>query len=122
MSRVRIGCSGWSYSSWKGTFYPERLPARSWFDYYAREFDTVEINATFYRLPKRDYVARWTEQAPDGFCFALKASRYLTHIKRLTDLGAGIERFYERIEPLIEGGLLGCVLWQLPENFHRDDR
>ena len=81
----------------------------------------MEVNATFYRLPKRDYVARWAEQAPEGFCFAVKASRYLTHIKRLTDLGAGIERFYERIEPLIEADRLGPVLWQLPENFHRDD-
>jgi uncharacterized protein YecE (DUF72 family) len=120
MPAVRVGCSGWSYNSWKGTFYPERLPSRSWFEYYAREFDTVEVNATFYRLPKREVVARWAEQAPDGFCFTVKSSSYLTHIKRLTDLGNGIERFYERIDPLVQAGCLGPVLWQLPENFHCD--
>jgi uncharacterized protein YecE (DUF72 family) len=73
-------------------------------------------------LPNRDAVAAWVEQTPTGFLFAVKASRYLTHIRRLQDLGDGIERFYERIAPLREAGRLGPVLWQLPENFHRDDR
>jgi uncharacterized protein YecE (DUF72 family) len=79
------------------------------------------VNATFYRLPLRSAVARWVEQTPPGFVFAIKASRYLTHIKRLSDLGPGLERFYERIEPLVRSPKLGPVLWQLPESFHRDD-
>ena len=81
----------------------------------------MEVNATFYRLPTRKAVAGWVEQSPEGFLFAVKGSRYLTHIKRLTDLGQGLERFYERIEPLVESPKLGPVLWQLPENFHRND-
>jgi uncharacterized protein YecE (DUF72 family) len=118
---VRIGCSGWNYRSWRESFYPEGLPARRWLEHYASVFDTVEVNTTFYRLPSRDAVARWVEQTPEGFVFALKASRYLTHIKRLTDMAAGVERYYERIEPLVESPKLGPIVWQLPPNFHRDD-
>ncbi|HEV2076175.1 MAG TPA: DUF72 domain-containing protein, partial [Thermoleophilaceae bacterium] len=73
------------------------------------------------RLASRDAVARWTEQTPDDFLFAAKASRFLTHMKRLTDMGQGVERFYERIEPLVDAGKLGPIVWQLPERFHRDD-
>ena len=90
------------------------MPARLWLQHYATLFDTVEVNTTFYRLPSRDAVANWAAQTPPDFLFAVKASRYLTHIKRLTDLGEGVERFYERIEPLIDAGKLGPVLWQLP--------
>jgi uncharacterized protein YecE (DUF72 family) len=118
---VRIGCSGWQYADWRGSFYPQGEPQRRWLELYAQRFDTVEVNNTFYRLPSRDAVAAWVTQTPDGFTFSVKASRYLTHIKRLTDLGDGIARFYERIEPLIEAGRLGPVLWQLPGNFRRDD-
>jgi uncharacterized protein YecE (DUF72 family) len=75
----------------------------------------------FYRLPSRDAVARWVEESPEGFVFALKASRYLTHMKRLTDMEGGVERYYERIEPLVESPKLGPIVWQLPPNFHRDD-
>jgi uncharacterized protein YecE (DUF72 family) len=101
--------------------YPDGLPQRRWLEHYASLFDTVEVNATFYRLPKRDTVAAWVEGTPAGFVFAVKASRYLTHIKRLRDLGGGLERFYARIEPLVGSPKLGPVLWQLPESFHRDD-
>jgi uncharacterized protein YecE (DUF72 family) len=119
---VRVGCSGWNYSHWRnGVFYPPRCPARLWLEYYARHFDTVEVNATFYRLPTRKAVAGWVEQSPDGFLFAVKASRYLTHVKRLTDLGRGVERFYASIQPLVESPKLGPVLWQLPATFRRDD-
>jgi uncharacterized protein YecE (DUF72 family) len=118
---VRIGCSGWNYRSWRETFYPEGLPARRWLEHYASVFDTVEVNTTFYRLPSRDAVARWVEQVPDGFVFALKASRYLTHIKRLTDMEEGVQRYYEHIEPLVESPKLGPIVWQLPPNFRRDD-
>ena len=121
MKPVRIGCSGWNYDDWRGGLYPAKEPKRRWLELYAERFDTVEVNTTFYRLPSRDAVAAWVGQTPDAFTFAVKASRYLTHIKRLRDLGQGIERFYERIEPLIEAGRLGPVLWQLPANFHRDD-
>jgi uncharacterized protein YecE (DUF72 family) len=117
---IRIGCSGWNYKSWKDEFYGG-LPARLWLSHYAEHFDTVEVNNTFYRLPLRSSVAAWVEQTPPGFLFAVKASRYLTHVKRLTDLERGLERYYERIEPLVRSPKLGPVLWQLPPTFHRDD-
>lgn len=109
------------YDDWRARLYPAKEPKRRWLELYAAKFDTVEVNNTFYRLPKRDAVAAWAIQTPDEFVFAVKASRYLTHVKRLTDLGSGIERFYAPLEPLRDAGKLGPVLWQLPENFHRDD-
>jgi uncharacterized protein YecE (DUF72 family) len=121
MKLVRIGCSGWMYDDWRGRLFPEREPKRRWLELYARHFDTVEVNSTFYRLARREAVLQWVRQTPAGFCFAVKASRHLTHVKRLVDLGEGIKRFYETLEPLIEAARLGPVLWQLPENFRRDD-
>lgn len=118
---IRIGCSGWTYASWRGAFYPPRLPQRRWLEHYATRFDTVELNATFYRLARPEAVAHWVEQTPPGFAFAAKASRYLTHMKRLTDLDRGVERFAASIAPLAESGKLGPVVWQLPEAFRRDD-
>jgi uncharacterized protein YecE (DUF72 family) len=118
---LHVGCSGFSYADWRGRFYPDGLPQRRWLEYYATRFDTVEINATFYRLPKRETVAQWTQQVPPGFRFAVKASRYLTHVRRLRDLGDGWARFRDRIEPLVEARMLGPILWQLPANFHRDE-
>jgi uncharacterized protein YecE (DUF72 family) len=117
---IRIGCSGWNYASWKDEFY-RGLPARAWLEHYARHFDTVEVNNTFYRLPNRDAVANWERTTPPGFLFTIKASRYLTHIKRLLDLGPGLDRFYERLEPLLCSPKMGPILWQLPPNFQRDD-
>ena len=121
MKRVRIGCSGWSYASWKDDFYPRGTPASRWLAHYSTVFDTVEVNNTFYRLPEISAVAGWVEGSPPGFLFAVKASRYLTHMKRLRDVGEGLDRFWERLEPLRESGKLGPVLWQLPERFERDD-
>ena len=119
---VRVGLSGWNYAHWRdGVFYPPRLPASRWLEFYAGRFDTVEVNSTFYRLPLVDAVARWVEQTPDDFLFSIKASRYLTHIKRLRDLGPGLERFLGRIEPLLRSPKLGPLLWQLPPTFRRDD-
>jgi uncharacterized protein YecE (DUF72 family) len=118
---VRIGCSGWNYGHWRERVYPKGLPARRWLEYYATLFDTVEVNTTFYRLPTRSAVAGWVEQTPESFLFTVKASRYLTHIKRLTDMERGVARFYERIEPLVHSGKLGPVLWQLPASFRRND-
>jgi uncharacterized protein YecE (DUF72 family) len=118
---VRVGLSGWNYAHWRnGVFYPPRLPASRWLEFYAERFDTVEVNSTFYRLPRRDAVARWVEQTPDGFLFAVKSSRYLTHVKRLRELGPGLELFLERIEPLLRSPKLGPILWQLPPTFRRD--
>jgi uncharacterized protein YecE (DUF72 family) len=118
---VRVGCSGWNYTHWRDHVYPQGLPARRWLDHYATLFGTVEVNTTFYRLPSRAAVGGWVEQTPQGFVFAVKASRYLTHIKRLTDMDRGVRRFYQRIEPLVASGKLGPVLWQLPPTFHRND-
>jgi uncharacterized protein YecE (DUF72 family) len=118
---VHIGCSGWNYRSWRPELYPQGLAASRWLERYSERFDTVEVNSTFYRLASRAAVKHWLEQTPQRFVFAVKASRYLTHVKRLSDLGTGIEHFYERIEPLVAARRLGPVLWQLPENFRRDD-
>ena len=121
MNEVRIGCSGWNYPHWREIFYPGGLSARRWLEHYATLFDTVEVNATFYRLPTRRAVSGWAEQSPPGFLFAVKGSRYLTHVRRLRDTGHGVSRFYSPLEPLIAEGKLGPVLWQLPATFRRDD-
>ena len=121
MNAVRIGCSGWNYADWRERVYPKGLPQRRWLEHYATLFETVEVNNTFYRLPARSAVANWVASTPENFVFAVKASRFLTHVKRLTDMGEGVRRFYERIEPLAASPKMGPVLWQLPENFHRDD-
>jgi uncharacterized protein YecE (DUF72 family) len=118
---VRIGCSGWQYRDWRGELYPEGLGQARWLERYAGVFDTVEVNSTFYRLASKDAVRRWVEQTPPDFLFALKASRYLIHMKKLRDIEQGIGRFYERIEPLAGTPKMGPVLWQLPEWFKRDD-
>jgi uncharacterized protein YecE (DUF72 family) len=120
MKDVRIGCSGWVYASWRKGIYKD-VPQARWLERYAEIFDTVEVNATFYRLIKRSTVEGWVERTPPGFLFAVKGSRYLTHIRRLREIEQGLERFWEPLEPLREAGKLGPVLWQLPGNFHRDD-
>ena len=121
MARAYIGCSGWNYGHWRDVFYPRGLATSHWLEHYAKTFDTVEVNATFYRLPTRKATTGWANATPDRFEFALKASRYLTHVKRLREVTEGWRRFLERIEPLVDAGKLGPVLWQLPGNFHRDD-
>lgn len=121
MHPVRIGCSGWSYRDWRERFYPPGLPSSRWLEHYSSIFDTVELNATFYRLPTVASARKWADGTPDGFLFAAKASRYLTHMRRLRDMQSGLARFWERLEPLREADKLGPVLWQLPESFHRDD-
>ena len=109
------------YDSWRGRLYPEGEPKRRWLELYADRFDTVEVNSTFYRLARAEAVAEWVRQTPSGFLFSVKASRYLTHIRRLVNIAEGVARFYAPLEPLVASGRLGPVLWQLPENFHRDD-
>ena len=117
---VRVGCSGWSYDSWRAGVY-EGVAAARWLERYAELFDSVEVNGTFYRLVKRETVASWVERTPPGFLFAVKASRFLTHMKRLRGIEQGVERFWAPLEPLREADKLGPVLWQLPESFPRDD-
>jgi uncharacterized protein YecE (DUF72 family) len=121
VSEVRIGCSGWNYAHWRERVYPKGLPQRRWLEHYATLFDTVEINNTFYRLPRVTSVQRWVEESPSGFLFAVKMSRYITHIRRLGGLEQGIPLFYSRIAPLARSPKLGPVLWQLPPTFKRDD-
>ncbi len=120
MKPVRIGCSGWVYKDWRGTFYPEKLPQRSWLEHYSSVFGTVEINNTFYRLPTEAAVTGWAERTPGDFEFAVKGSRYTTHIKRLLEFEKYSSRFFDALEPLVQAGKLGVVLWQLPPNFKQD--
>jgi uncharacterized protein YecE (DUF72 family) len=115
---VRIGCSGWSYPHWRKRFYPEKLPAREHFAYYAQHFDTVELNNSFYRQPTRERFVAWAEQAPSGFLFAVKGSRYVTHIKRLAVEPKSIELVIDAARGL--GDKLGPILFQLQSNFHLD--
>jgi uncharacterized protein YecE (DUF72 family) len=117
---IHVGCSGWSYDDWRQTVYAGAPPAR-WLTLYAELFDTVEVNSSFYRLPTRATARRWAESTPEGFVFALKASRYLTHVRRLRGIREGVQRLYAAVEPLVSAGKLGPVLWQLPPSFERDD-
>jgi uncharacterized protein YecE (DUF72 family) len=109
---IHVGTSGWHYKHWLGDFYPEKLPSEKMFLWYTREFDTVEINNSFYRLPEQKTFRRWKDLAPSGFIFSVKASRFITHIKRLKDAADSIDLFFARAEPL--GESLGPILFQLP--------
>jgi len=109
---IYIGTSGWHYPHWRGPFYPEGLPAARMFDYYAHYFQSVELNNTFYKLPDPHAVEQWREASPPRFRFAVKASRYLTHVKKLRDTGPGIANYFSRLELL--GEKLGPVVIQLP--------
>lgn len=115
---VRVGTSGWQYDDWSGAFYPDDCPKRRWFEYYATRFSTVEINATFYRLPRQSTVQSWHDRAPDRFRFAVKGSRYLTHQKKLRDPRDPVETVTTRLAPLKT--FHGVWLWQLPPNLHVD--
>jgi uncharacterized protein YecE (DUF72 family) len=117
-SAARVGCSGWQYKHWRANFYPDGLPQSRWFDYYATQFDTVEINNTFYRLPEKTTFAAWEKQAPKGFLYAVKASRYLTHMKKLKEPAEPLQRLFARAQPL--GRTFGPVLYQLPPNWDVD--
>lgn len=121
MSRpeLRIGTSGWNYPHWRGRFYPESQPKARWLEYYGSRFDTVEVNATFYRLPRPSTFEGWKHRTPDGFLWAVKASRFITHIKRLKDVDEPLARFRESVAML--GEKLGPVLFQLPPGLHFDE-
>ena len=115
---IRVGTSGYSYKEWKGTFYPDDLPAARMLPYYGERFDSVEINNTFYRMPDAKMVAKWGEQVPDGFTFVLKAPQRITHQKKLAGAGDDLRQLFEAGEVL--GPKLGPVLFQLPP-FSRKD-
>jgi uncharacterized protein YecE (DUF72 family) len=115
---ARIGCSGWEYKHWRGDFYPTELPRTRWLEHYAATFDTVEINNTFYRLPEERTFAGWAARAPARFLFAIKASRFLTHMKKLKDPEEPLSRLFTRMRPLERH--LGPVLYQLPPGWKCD--
>ena len=115
---IRIGTSGWYYNHWTKLFYPAELAKGKWLEYYAGYFDTVEINNTFYHLPKPESIKRWQRLAPENFVYSVKANRYITHIKRLKDVSEPLERFFERVDTLKRK--LGPILYQLPPSLHKD--
>jgi uncharacterized protein YecE (DUF72 family) len=119
MCDIRIGTSGWHYKHWVGTFYPERLPASKMLEFYLRHFDAVEINNTFYKLPRVDMLRAWRDAVPADFRFAVKGSRFITHNKKLKDPENAIENILPRaVEGL--GPKLGPVLWQLPPKWKQN--
>jgi len=115
LAPIRVGCSGWSYPHWRGRFYPEDLRAAEWFAYYADSFDTVEINNSFYKLPTAAAVAQWAAQAPEGFLYAVKVNRFITHMKKLKQPAEPLQRFVTTIKGL--GAHLGPLLYQLPPHW-----
>jgi uncharacterized protein YecE (DUF72 family) len=118
MPELHIGTSGYQYDDWRGRLYPQGLARTDWLSYYAARFSSVELNTTFYGLPDRSTVQRWRDSVPDGFRFALKLSRYGTHMKRLKDAHDWLERFERALSPL--GPTMGPILAQLPPRWHRD--
>jgi uncharacterized protein YecE (DUF72 family) len=115
---IRVGCSGWQYRHWRGDFYPADLPQSRWLEYYAARFDTVEVNNSFYKLPAEGLLGRWRGRVPARFLFAVKASRYLTHMKKLKDPEDPLDRIFTRAREL--GRKLGPVLYQLPPQLRKN--
>lgn len=119
MGELRIGCSGWTYRDWVGDFYPREVRAKDRFAFYASQFDTTEINGSFYRLPTEAAVAGWRDKAPDGFVYAWKVSRFITHNKKLKDCADSVDLVFGRMAPL--GDKTGPALIQLPPQLRRND-
>jgi uncharacterized protein YecE (DUF72 family) len=120
MARLLIGTSGWTYSSWKGVFYPSDLPSRDYLEFYSREFESTEVNYSFYHLPRPSTYKRWAEQVPEQFIFALKASRFITHVKRLVDVKEAWTTFVQNA--VVLASHFGPVLLQFPPSFRCDRR
>jgi uncharacterized protein YecE (DUF72 family) len=118
MNQVYIGTSGWVYKEWQKHFYPEDVPAKRQFEFYATQFPTVEINATFYRLPTLKMVKGWRDKAPPGFVFAVKGSRFITHILKISGASKGLRKYFGRLKPMEKR--VGPVLWQLPPFMKKD--
>jgi len=116
--QVRIGCSGWQYKHWREIFYPKGLAQTRWFAFYAEHFDTVEINSSFYHLPKASTFEKWRAQAQDGFVYAVKANRFITQAKKLLDCEEPLERMMSSVRHL--GDRLGPILYQLPPSLKLD--
>ena len=119
MSVYYIGTSGWHYQDWKGLFYPKDLPKARWLEFYAKHFLTVELNNSFYRLPSEKAFVNWRQDSPKEFTFAVKVSRFITHIKRLKNVDKPLHNFLVRADLL--GDKLGPLLYQLPPTMKRDD-
>jgi uncharacterized protein YecE (DUF72 family) len=119
LAHYSIGTSGWHYDDWRDRFYPKELPKTNWLEFYARRFPTVELNNSFYRLPSESAFANWYDSSPTNFTFAVKVSRFITHIKRLKNTEEAIENFINRAKIL--GEKLGPLLYQLPPSMHRND-
>lgn len=117
-SKLHIGTSGWTYKHWRETFYPKGFTARRWLEYYAERFNTVEINATFYGLPAETTFDTWRQRVPEGFIYAVKASRLITHNKKLNEAEVALDLFLSRARRL--GLRLGPILYQLPPGWHLD--
>lgn len=113
---IHIGTSGWHYQHWKGRFYPEDMPDQNMLKYYEKKFETAEINNTFYQLPKEKTLLRWRDTVPEDFIFSVKASRYITHMKKLKDPKEPVTNFLDRIKSL--GHTLGPILFQLPPRWN----
>lgn len=115
-----IGCSGFHYADWKGTFYPQDLPQKKWFDYYCQHFKTLELNVTFYRFPQLSFLKNWFDKSPAGFKFAVKAPRAITHYKKFNNTAELISSFYDTINNGLQEKL-GPVLFQVPPSYHYDE-
>lgn len=118
MSCVKIGCSGFMYDDWKGTFYPDELSRKQWFNYYCKKFKTVELDVTFYQLPEKETFSKWYSETPEGFTISMRGSRFITHIKKLKSPVEPLDVFFLRAAALKEK--LGIVLWQFPPDFKVD--
>ena len=118
-AKYYVGCSGWHYEHWRGLYYPKNLTKPKWLSFYAQQFDTVELNNSFYRLPSERVFTTWQDSTPDDFVFAVKVSRFITHIKRLRNIDSAVENFVSRAGLLKEK--LGPLLYQLPPSMKRDD-
>lgn len=125
MLQWRIGCSGYHYAEWRRFFYPEGLPQRKWFEFYSQHFNSLELNVTFYRFPKLDWLQGWRLRSPDNFMFTVKAPRLITHFKRLREAKDALQGFYDTVRNGL-GEKLGCILFQFPSSFvyeeHRLER
>ncbi len=115
---IRIGTSGWYYNHWHGLFYPETIAKHKWFEHYTKHFDTVEINSSFYHMPKPENVKKWFASSPENFIYAVKANRFITHLKKLRNVESQLTIFLQSVSHLKEK--LGPVLFQLPPSLHKD--
>lgn len=116
----KIGCSGYHYSEWRGLFYPQDIPKTRWFEFYCEHFSTIELNTTFYRFPRVEFLKTWYHRSPENFSFSVKAPRLITHFKRLKDAQKYLADFYKALRDGLQNKL-GCVLFQFPANFRFEE-